>query len=400
MNSTKKYANKYWSYDICQNLETLPDKALETFKPKGRFFDDAVSLFEILTISPHPSLNSQVGKDTIDPTSIVFDNILVDINSLRILFYLLPFTKILVLKFSKNSFDYSNLEYLINSLLTKQNNVFNLYFEWNSDIHYEGKQYKSPETIYENELINQTSENILDDFIPQNQPNIRSNINDAQVNEILLKSKLLIAKLGSHPRLDSLCLRGNFLGDNACISLIEALKSNQVLRNLNLYKNSLGSKTAVAINQLLEVNRKIEDLNIGGNLFNDDDFKVIIEQLGKYSLSDEEVDNYNKKLKEKNEILEKNKKLKASKKQELPVPNLPEVDVVGEHYYMFKNNKLKTLNLMHNNLTKNIFASIIKVIERTEEVLFIFDIKIFEKIERDKLADPKNKFTSKVYLAK
>lgn len=393
MNSNKKFQYKYWSYDICQTLDNLPDKVLDNFKPKGRFYDDCVALFEILTISPHPSLNSQVGKDSIEPILINFDNILIDINTLRIFFYLLPNTKIITVKFSKNSFEYANLEYLINNLINKSTNIYNVFLEWNSDVRHDSKIIKSPETVFDHSNI-RISEHVLED-------ESRSyNINNTQVPDILLRSKLLIAKLSAHPRLDSLCLRGNYLGDSACIIIFENLKVNQSLRVLNLYKNSISSRSTPFISQMLEVNRKLEEINLGGNLLTDDDFKIATDQLGKFSLSEEEVDTYNKKIKEKNEILEKNKKLKIAKKPELPLPIIQEVEIVGEHYFMFKNNRLKTLNLMQNHFSKGIFTPILKTIERTEDLLIVLDLKIFDKLEKDKMADPKNKFSSKVYLTK
>ena len=410
MNSNKKFIYKYWSYDICQNLETLPDKAIEAFKPKGRFYDDALSLYEILTISPHPALNSQVGKDTTDPSIIVFDNILVDINTLRIMFCLLPFTKIITLKFSKVSFEFINLEYLINNILSKPNNVINIFIEWNSDIRNDGRIIKNPEINYERDLGLgvQNTDNLLDDF-NNNTDNIESinnqilsnNINNSNVSEILLKSKAILCKLSSHTKLDSLCLRGDFIGDTAAAIIFENLKNNQCLRVLNLFKNSLSSKSSTGIGSMLEINRKLEELNLGGNLFNNDDFKIITEQIGKKELNEEEIDSYNKKLKEKNEIIEKNKKQKAAKKPELPVPFVPEIEIMGERYFITKNNVLKTLNLMQNPLiNKGIYNDIFKSLEKTEEVLTILDMKIFDKNEKDKLSDPKNKYTSKVYLVK
>ncbi len=88
----------------------------EAFKPKGKVYDNVLSLYELLVISTHPTLNSKVGKDTIDHLIIVFYNTLVDINNLGFMFCLIPFTKIDTLKFSKVSFEYINLEYLINNM--------------------------------------------------------------------------------------------------------------------------------------------------------------------------------------------------------------------------------------------------------------------------------------------
>ncbi len=401
INLNKKFIYKYWSYEICQNLDTLTDKNIETFKPKGRFYDDAVALYEILTISPHPAFNS---LGTVDPNIIIFDNTLIDINTLKIMFYLLPFTKIVTLKFSKASFEFSNLEYLINCIMTKPNNVISLFFDWISDIRSDGKIIKNPETIIDYSDDNQMNDNILDDnsnvekFIPNHQKN---NINNTPVQEVLLKSKLLLAKLSSQPKLDSLCLRGCYIGDAAAAIIFENLKVNNTLRVINLFKCSLTSKSAINISNMIEINRKLEELNIGGNLLTNDDFRLISSQVGKVELNDEEIESYNKKLKEKNEILEKNKKQKAAKKPEFPVPVFPEIEVIGERYFATKNGVIKTLNFMQNNLLdKSLFGDVLKILEKTEEMLIILDMKIFDKSERDKLADPKNRYTSKVYLAK
>ena len=430
MSSGKKFNFKYWDYLNCQNLATLTNKTFENFKPKSRFYDDCFSLYELLTISPHPSLKYQVGKDSIDPSSLVFSNVMIDINTLKILVFLLPFTKINELKFSCNSFEYSNLEFLINSLLEKNNNVFNLYIEWNNDIRIDSKLIKSPETAfcdnslktnsYSNSMISSNNfyannnvkeinkldfDNIGNELNKENFNSInkiadinKKTINNTKVEPYLLKSKIIIAKLGLHQRLNTLCLRGNYLGDEAVISLLENLRDNQVLRNLNLYKNSITSKSTNTLKKLFEFNRKIEDINLGSNYLKNNDFIVLSSELGKHPLNSEEIENYNRLLKERNDIIEKNKKLKASKKNEIQIPNLQEIEILGNCYYSFKNNVLKTINLMQNEFNKDIFEYIVNSIEKTEDVLYIFDFKLFAKNERDKLN--KIKSSSKVYFAK
>lgn len=408
MNTNKKFIYKFWSYDISQNLETLPDKILDTFKPKGRFYDDALSLYEILTISPHPSMSLQSGKEIVDPSTVVFDNILTDINTLRILLYLLPHTRIVSLKFSKPSYEYSNLEYLVNGLLQKPNNISHLYIEWCCDIRNEGSIYKNPEVNYD--LIEKTnifnlennllSEDIDDNTVKAQNQKESLTINNHSSPQILLKSKMTLARLALNTKLETLCLRGCFIGDVAGVFIFENLK-NSSIKNLNLFKNSLTDKTTKSITDLILVNTKLEELNLGGNFYKNSSFYEISQQLGKTELNDEEIEVYNKKLKEKNEVIEKNKKLKASKKPEAPLPFLAEVDVVGERYFMIKNKTLKSINFMQNvYINKGVYKDILKAVERTEEVLFIFDNKIFEKSERDKLSDSKNKFSSKVYLVK
>lgn len=372
--NNKSNYNKFWIYDYCQHFE-LKQEFIDAYRQKGKFFEDAQYFYDYMNTSPHPVFKKD--KDTIEPTSISFTNIMIDINTLKILFCLLPNTKVITLKFSSNCFEFSNFEYLMNQIMIKSTNVYNFIFEWNDEIIVDGKIYKI------GELYKKTEE-------------IISNT----VQQMVLKQKQIVAKLTTHPKFDSLCLRGMFLGDEAGMILFENLKNNNSLRVLNVYRNLFTSKLTSTICQVLNVNRKIEELNLGCNKFGDDDFIAIANELGKIRLSSTEVEDYQAKLKEKNEAIEKNKKAKGNKKLEVPVPNVPDLDIVGDKYYIVKNNKVKTLNLMQNNFTNSIFYNILELQENSDELLIVLDKRIFEKNEIDKLSDYKNKYTSKIYLVK
>lgn len=369
--SSKKIINKFWSYDLCQPVD-FKQETIDGYKQKGRFYDDSAYLFELLSVTPHPSFKASFGKDSIEPNILSFVNVRVDINSLKILFALLPNTKIVTLKFSSNLLEFQNLEFLLTSLMTKANNIYNFIFEWNYEL------------MHNSKIISAMSANQL---------------SDSEL-EIIDKSRNLLAKITSHSKLDALCLRGNYMGDKAAAILFSNLKANTSLQILNLYKNNLTSECTQFIVEALNENRKLEEVNLGGNFFTDGDFKQIICLFGKFVLSEEEVETHFKLVKERDEILDKNKKLKNQRKNELPVPKVDEVEEYEGTHYLVKNTKIRSLNFMQNKLSEAILEEIFNFLNVSEEVLLVLDMKIFNKEDRERLADPRNKFTSKVYLAK
>jgi hypothetical protein len=403
--SGKAPMQKFWTYDYCQNFE-LKQEFIDAYKQKGKFYEDALYFYDYMSTSPHPMFKQE--KESVEPNYINFSNIMIDINTLKILFCLLPNTKIITIKFSSNSLEFSNFDYLINQVMTKNTNVYNLIFEWNDEVIHEGKKYKMIDNInkieasslkqnYNTMNPSKTDSKHEINMITQE---LEKNVYVPQVHEILIKQKNLIAKLTSHVRLDSLCLRGNFICDDAAIILFENLKNNINLRVLGLYRNYIGSKCVNSIVSMLENNKKLEELNLGYNNFTDEDFRLISQVLGKYKLSEEESEDLQRKIKEKNEIIEKNKKLKATKKPELPLPVVPDVETIGEQFFIVKNMKLKNLNMMQNKFTKDVYHIILRTLDVTEDLLLVFDLKLFDKQEKEKLSDQRNKFSSKVYLVK
>ena len=119
---------KFWFYEVSQNYE-LKQELLDNYKPKGRFYEDVSFFYEVIGIGPHSSIRNTHGKDHQDPNIINFTNILVDINTIKILFNALPNCKVVTLKFSSNNFEINNLEYLLNSIVNKPSNIYNLIFE-------------------------------------------------------------------------------------------------------------------------------------------------------------------------------------------------------------------------------------------------------------------------------
>jgi hypothetical protein len=367
-------SKKFWNYDACQSME-LKQETLDNYKPKGRIYEDINYYYDQMGIGVHTSLKQPYGKDHSDPSIISFINNMVDINTLRILFHILPHTKVLTLKFSTNNFDVNNLEFLINSILNKPNNIYNLIIEWNSRVIIQGSDYEVSEV---NEDI-QFDEKVCKD------------INRVQQN---------LCNLASSPKLEALCLRGNHLGDRAGSMLFENLKSNNVMKVLNLYKNNLTSRCMPSFISMLEVNKRIEEINLGGNYLNDSDFVKIKNILGGSPITNEQLDAYNKKVKDRDLIIEKNKKLKQLKKNEEPVPVLDEFTLIGDVYYSIKNSHLKNINLIKNSFTEKCFESLIFILDYNLNILISMDGSVFTQEQKEILLDPSGKYANRIYLTK
>ena len=193
---------------------------------------------------PHPSIKTLQGVSS--PTILNFNNVLLDINTIKIIFHLLPNSKITTLKLCNNNFNLKSLEFLVKCLCEKENNINNLSYEWNSeviidDIRY---SYKDMKEIVDEKLI-----------------------------QDLKKSQTLILNYITHipSKLEILCLRGDCFGDECAIKIFEAMKDeNNNLRVLNLYKNNLTNKCIKNFSDMILINRKLEEINFGNNNLTDE----------------------------------------------------------------------------------------------------------------------------------
>ena len=71
---------------------------------------------------------------------------------------------------------------------------------------------------------------------------------------------------------------------------------------------------------MFETNRTLEYVGLAKNNLETADIVPIIKSFGRHPVPNDQVQAYTAKLKERDAIIEKNKKLKASKKPEEPVP--------------------------------------------------------------------------------
>lgn len=98
--------------------------------------------------------------------------------------------------------------------------------------------------------------------------------------------------------------------------------------------------------------------------------------FGKVPLAADHVENYQAELKKRDAIVEKNKKLKASKKPEEPVPVMDALesevtkDADGNDvtkYYLLKCPQFKHLNLCLNNIGDEAKDTLLKVLKTTPD---------------------------------
>ena len=277
-------SKKFWSYEICSQFN-LTDEILTSGKQRGKFFEDALFFYEMMGTGPHPSIKRLQGNAS--PTSINFNNVLLDINTIKIVFHLLPNSKVTTLKFSNNNFNIKSLECLVNNLIEKENNINNLTYEWNSDV-------------------------IIDD-IKYSYNDIKI-IEDEKLLQDMKKTQNLLVNLITHvpSKLEILCLRGNCLGDEIAIKIFEGLKNEEnCIRVLNLFKNNLTDECIKTFSEMILVNKNLEEINFGNNFLTDESLDLIVKNFGIFKMSPEEVEEYRKLEKERQDIIKQNAKLKA-----------------------------------------------------------------------------------------
>ena len=368
-------SRKFWAYEPCQAFE-LKDELFENYKMKGKFYEDVQFFYDIIGTAPHPCFKIKQYK--LDPqkepaelNSLEVINSKIDINTLKILFYMLPNTKIYNMKFISNDWDINNFEYLITSILEKPNNIYYLSYEWNDKLNING----------ENISIN--SEEGKKDYV-----------------DYFNKEKNLMYKLIKNSKLEGLCLRGDLLGDEAAIHIFEILEKNNTIKTLSLYNNNLTPKCFPAFCHMLLFNRKLEDINFGKNFFDDGCIDKLKDNLGKNLMSQEDVAEYNKKVKERDAIIKANIKLKQQKKPENEVPFLFEMMLIQDQNYLVKNKDLKIINFMLNPLTDKCYESIINIFDNCPEMFMTIDDKILSEEHKNSFLDKKSKYFDKIYFSK
>ena len=374
-------SRKFWCYNVCNDFN-ISEEIFNAYKQKGRFFEDASYFYEsLIGTGPHPSLKNKSGA--VESPILSFNNILVDINTIKIIFYLFPTSKITTLKFCNNNFNIKTLECLINYLLTKPNNIYNFTYEWNDKISIDGNLFS-----YKDLLTNEfdKKENEKEYLILKKSQEILTN---------------LITKVPN--RLEALCLRGDLLGDETAIKIFNGLKNElNYLRILNLFKNELTDNCIKVLGETMLVNRRLEEINLGNNHLTDVSMNIIKSNYGKFEMSETDLEEYKKLEKERQDIIKQNTKLKSSKKQELEVPFIDEMRNINGVNYRIKNDVLKLFSLSQNNFTEKSFDDLIGILDGLSDVMITVDNKTYNQEQKNILNDinnPKN-YANRIYLLK
>ena len=368
-------SKKFWSYEICTQFN-LTEEVLSSGKQRGKFYEDALFFYEMMGTGPHPSIKHLQGNSS--PTSVNFNNVLIDVNTIKILFHLLPNSKITNLKFSNNNFNIKSLECLVKCLIEKENNINNLSYEWNSDV-------------------------IIDD-IKYSYKDIKI-IEDEKLLQDMKKTQNLLVNLVTYvpSKLEILCLRGNCLGDEVAIKIFEGLKNeDNFIRVLNMFKNNLTDESIKTFSEMLLINRNLEEINFGNNYLTDTALDLIVKNYGTFKLNTEELEEYKKIEKERQDIIKQNAKLKASKKQEMEVPYLDELKEINGEYYKVKNDVLRVFNLIQNNFTEKSFENLIKLLDGNRNTIITIEGKPYTEEQKKilKSVESEQKYGERIFLLK
>jgi hypothetical protein len=367
-------SKKFWSFDVCTQFQ-LTNEIMSSAKHKGKFYEDVLYFYDIIGTGPHPSLKKICNNPS--PSVINFNNVLIDINTLKILFYLLQnYNCITSLKFSKNHFEIKTLEFLIQSLLQKENSITNITYEWNDEIIIEGITY--------------SYKNIKD-------------IDDEKLLEEMKMSQELIASLVNSNKIQILCLRGNVLGDQGAKLIFEGLKKeHSTLTILNLFNNSLTDECISSFCEMILINDKLEEINFGKNYLTDKALNLITKNYGKFKMTPEEVEKHKLLDKERQEIIKQNVKLKQSGKQELDVPFIERIKEIDGETYIFKNDTLRAFNFIHNLLSEKSYEDIILLLNSNKNCVITADGRPYTEEQKNTLREVNSEhdYGNRIFLLK
>ena len=193
------------------------------------------------------------------------------------------------------------------------------------------------------------------------------------------------------------------MGDEVAKQIFEGMKQEEnFIRVLNLFKNNLTDECIKTFSEMILVNRNLEEINFGNNLLTDEALELIIKNYGIFKLNSDEVEEYKKLDKERQDIIKQNAKLKAAKKPELEVPYLDELKEIEGEYYKVKNDCLKVFNLIQNNFTEKSFDNIIKLLDGNHSTVLTIEGRPYSEEQKAKLKDTEseNKYGDRVFLLK
>ena len=158
-----------------------------------------------------------------------------------------------------------------------------------------------------------------------------------------------------------------------CVSL----KTNSSIKVLDISSNrDLTVESAYGLCDVMTANRSLEYLGMSKLSLSAENVIPLFEGIGRFPFPAEEVENQLAELKKRDAIIEKNKKLKASKKAEEPVPQLDNIEQItrkneeGEEiqeWVTIKNPQFKHLNICMNNIEDDVLEALQAVLERTTD---------------------------------
>lgn len=102
--------------------------------------------------------------------------------------------------------------------------------------------------------------------------------------------------------------------------------SNKTLKVLDISYNPVSKKCLKHFADMMETNRTLEYLGLAKCNLQSKSLVKVFNQIGRIPFPADQVDGHLAKIKARDQTIEKNKKLKASKKPEEPIPILDSIE--------------------------------------------------------------------------
>jgi hypothetical protein len=190
-------------------------------------------------------------------------------------------------------------------------------------------------------------------------------------------SDFVFARIDSCKKLQVLFLRSSGLTDADMSQICVSLKTNSSIKVLDISSNrELTVESAYGLCDVMTANRALEYLGMSKLNLAGENVVPLFEGIGRFPFPAEDVENQLAELKKRDAIIEKNKKLKASKKAEEPVPQLDNIEQItkkndeGEEvqeWVTIKNPQFKHLNICMNNIEDDVVEALQAVLDRTTD---------------------------------
>ena len=136
-------------------------------------------------------------------------------------------------------------------------------------------------------------------------------------------------RIDSSKKLQVLFLRSNNLSDNDLEHISNSLKTNATIKVIDISSNSnLSGDAIVKMGEILDSNRIIEYFGLAKLNLENHHATPLFNLLGKFAFPADKVQDHLAALKNRDAIIEKNKKQKAAKKPEEPVPVLDNIEQI------------------------------------------------------------------------
>ena len=134
-------------------------------------------------------------------------------------------------------------------------------------------------------------------------------------------------RIESAKKLQVLFLRANRLTNEDFVQMSTHLKANNTIKVLDVSSNpELGKASLDALAEIMNGNRMIEYFGLSKLNLTTEMVVPLFGLIGRFPFPADRVEDHLKELKARDAIVEKNKKLKAQKKPEEPVPQLDNIE--------------------------------------------------------------------------